>query len=64
MLWVRVVVTVCLFFSVWLCVYGFQATETVQATAANVFVVLLGAGSAGWIVYSIATLGRDKRKPT
>lgn len=64
MLWIRVVVTAGLFFSVWLCVYGFQATESVQATAANVFVALFGIGSAGWIVYSIATLGRDKRKPT
>jgi hypothetical protein len=61
MLWARIAVTVCLFFSVWLCVYGFQATETVQATAVNVFMVLFGLGSAGWIVYSIATLGRDRR---
>ncbi len=58
-LWVRLITTVCLFFSFWLCAYGFQATEAIHPSAVKTAVGLFGLGSAGWIVYSIATLGRS-----
>ena len=57
---IRIVVTVCLFFSVWLCVYGYLSAEAVKPVPAKAFLILFGIGSAGWIVYSIATLGRSR----
>lgn len=55
---IRLVVTVCLFFSVWLCVYGYQVSEAVDSFAAKAFVIAFGIGSAVWIIYSIATVTR------
>ena len=52
----RVVVTVFLFFSVWLCVYGYQAAETITPVAAKAFLLVFGLGAAAWIIYSIAAL--------
>ena len=59
---IRLIVTVCLFFSVWLCVYGYQASGAIDPFSAKAFVLVFGIGSAGWIIYSIATIHRTERR--
>jgi hypothetical protein len=59
---VRLVVTVFLFFSVWLCLYGYQVSGAIEPFASKAFVLAFGVGSAVWIIYSIATVHRAEHR--
>ncbi len=58
----RLIATVCLFFSVWLCVYGYQSSGVIDPIAVKAVVIAFGVGSAGWIIYSIATIRRTENR--